>query len=341
MKTLRTLLRYTIAAIATVVILASLLSLVHDVSYWYSKALDFPRLQYLLVALACLPAFVLLNRRWNPAAVALLLGLVATIVIQGRLVLPYLVGPTSVPDVTAAEAEATADGRNTVGILIANVLITNRRADEFLAIVRERDPDMVLTMEVDEWWMERLAPLDAAYPYRMAYPTDNGYGMALHSRFPLRDAETKFFNEPDVPSFHARVELPSGRTFRFHGMHPLAPVPSKKYPDNEGEKEVAFGKLAELIAADPAPRIVAGDYNDVSWSHTARLFEQAGELANVRLGRGLYNSFDAHSPLMRWPLDHFFVSPEFALDELQRLAGFGSDHFPMYARFVLRGEGDR
>ena len=335
MTSLRTLLFYLTVAVATVVVSASLLSLVHDVSYWYSKVLDFPRLQYLIVALASLLLLVplaMLDRRWNPAIVALVLGLAATVVIQGRVVLPYLIGPTPVPDVTAAEA----DGRDAVGILIANVLVTNRRADDFLQLVRERDPDMVLVMEVDDWWMERLAPLDEVYAHRMAYPTDNAYGMALYSRFPLRDTATEFFNEPDVPSFHALVELPSARTFRFHGMHPLAPVPSEKYPDNQGEKEVAFGKLAELIAGDPAPHIVAGDYNDVSWSHTARLFQDAGTLANVRLGRGLYSSFDARSLLMRWPLDHFFVSREFALAELRRLSGFGSDHFPMYARFVLR-----
>ena len=330
MKTLRAISFYLIVAVATVVTLLSLLSLVHDVSYWYTKVLDFPRTQYLIVAVVSLLLFVALNRRWRWPATALLLGLTATIVIQAYDVLPYLIGPKRVPDAEAADPD------NTVSILLANVLITNQESGELLRIIRERDPDMLLLMEVNDRWMEQLAELDEEYPHSMKYPTDNAYGMALYSRFPLGDRQTRFFNQQDVPSFHTVVALPSGRSFLFHGMHPVAPVPSKKYPDNKGEKEVAFGALSQLLAEEELPLIVAGDYNDVSWSHTARLFQDAGNLRNVRLGRGLYNSFDAHSWYMRWPLDHYFVSQEFAVEELARLPDFGSDHFPMYARFVLR-----
>ena len=331
MHTFRKILLYLVIGIGTLVVLLSLASLVHDVSYWYSKVLDFPRAQYLIVAVVCLIAFAALNRRWKFPDFALVSGLAAAILIQSLLIMPYLVGA---PAVTGAEA-ATVEKESTVGILIANVLITNRKADGFLEIINNRDPDMLLAMEVDKWWMEQLAPLDATYSYSMKYPTENAYGMVLYSKFPLTNKQIKFFNEQDVPSFHTRVQLPSGEEFMFHGMHPVAPIPSKKYPDNLGEKEVAFGKLAVMLADESLPAIVAGDYNDVSWSQTARLFEEAGDLRNTRIGRGLYNTFDAQSPLMRWPLDHFFVSPEFSLLALDRLPEFGSDHFPMYARFVL------
>ena len=331
MSLLRNLLYYLVILISALVVLLSLGSLVYDVSYWYSKVLDFPRTQYLIAALVCLPLFALLNRRWKLPAIALALGLASAILIQSLDVLPYLVGPRQVPD---AEAARVSDD-NTVGILLANVLITNRQADEFLQIVRDRDPDILMAMEVDAWWMEQLAPLDATYPYSVKQPNDVAYGLALYSKFPLSGTELKYFNKDDVPSVHTRVQLPSGRTFVFHGMHPVAPVPSKKYPDNKGEKEVAFDKLADLLARDTLPVIVAGDYNDVSWSHTARLFQDRGKLRNVRLGRGLYNTFDATSPFLRWPLDHYFVSAAFSVVELERLPKFGSDHFPMYARFLL------
>ncbi len=331
MNVLRKVLYYFIILVATLVVLASLGSLVYDVSYWYSKVLDFPRTQYLIVALLCLPLFVLLTRRWNLPAIALALGLLSAILIQSLTVLPYLVGAKQVPDAVATQA---TDG-HTVGILLANVLITNKQSGEFLEIVRDRDPDMLLVMEVDAWWMEQLTPLDETYPYTVKQPNDVAYGMALYSRFPLSATELKFFNKDDVPSIHTRVELPSGKAFVFHGMHPVAPVPSKEYPDNKGEKEVAFDKLATMLANESLPILVAGDYNDVSWSHTARLFQDKRSLKNVRLGRGLYNTFDATSAFLRWPLDHFFVSKEFSLLELERLPTFGSDHFPLYARFVL------
>ncbi|AHM62642.1 hypothetical protein D770_21975 [Flammeovirgaceae bacterium 311] len=332
MKVFKQILFYFIIFVSVLVILASLLSLIYDLAYWYSKVVDFPRLQYLIVALICLLIFVLLNKKWGFASVFLAVGLLTAITIHATRILPYIVGDKPVPDV----AQEAISQENSVGILIANVLITNKEAADFLEIVEQTDPDMLLVMEVDQWWVNQLQGLKVEYPYIMEYPLENAYGMALYSRFPLKDTEIKFFNHDDVPSFHAKVILPSGEAFRFHGMHPVAPVPSDKYPDNVGEEEVGLLKVGQLVAAESLPSIVAGDFNDVSWSHTSRLFGDAGSLKNVRLGRGLYNSFNAKSLIMRWPLDHFFVTREFALLELERLRKFNSDHFPMFAKLVLQ-----
>lgn len=91
-------------------------------------------------------------------------------------------------------------------------------------------------------------------------------------------------------------------------MHPVPPVPIKKYPDYVGEKEFALVKVGEMVAANILPDVVVDDCNDVSWSHTARLFKSQANLNNVRLGRGHYNSYIAKSPIRRRPLDHYFVT---------------------------------
>jgi len=53
-------------------------------------------------------------------------------------------------------------------------------------------------------------------------------------------------------------------------------------------------------------------------------------LLDPRIGRGLYSSFHAHYPLVRFPLDHVFHSNHFRLAELKRLPNIGSDHFPIF-----------
>ncbi|MFD0932640.1 endonuclease/exonuclease/phosphatase family protein [Psychroflexus salinarum] len=115
----------------------------------------------------------------------------------------------------------------------------------------------------------------------------------------------------------------------------MAPIPSKIYPDNEDENELELLIIGNLVAENSLPSIVAGDFNDVSWSQTSKVFGESGNLKNIRIGRGLYNSFNATSFFMRWPLDHYFVTEEFALMRLERLSKFGSDHFPLYAKFAL------
>ncbi len=331
METGRQILFYLIIFLSAVLAVISSLSLISDLSSWYSKIMDFPRLQYLVLGIVFLILFVLLNRKWNFPSLFLLLGLISVIIIQGNFIYPYLLGEKSVPDHEGGLMEK----ENTIDIIIANVLLTNRESTAFLKIVEQRDPDILLAMEVDNWWTSELQVLKDRYPYYLEYPLDNAYGMALYSKLPMENKEIKFFKHEDVPSFHAQMLLPSGKSFTFHGVHPVAPVPSNKYPDNVGEEETALLKIGELVAEDPLPTIVAGDFNDVSWSYTSRIFGESGNLKNVRIGRGLYNSFDANSLIMRWPLDHFFVTGEFALVELERLSKFGSDHFPMYARFVL------
>ena len=324
---------YLIIIVSTLVIIGTLLSLLYNISSWYLKVLDFARLQFLVLAVICLIAFAALKKHWHFAAIALAVGLVSAIVIQSVYIIPYtFLGEKTVPPAEAAEAT----DKNSVGILIANVWMKNRKAELFLDIVRDTDPEMVLAMETNQWWVEQLEPLKKDYPYTMIYPLDNTYGMALYSKYPLTESEIKFLHYPDVPSFHTQVQLPSGQVFMFHGVHPVPPVPSEKYPDNIGEKEFALVKVGNMVTENKLPDVVAGDYNDVSWSHTARLFKSQGDLNNVRLGRGLYNTFNAKSLIKRWPLDHYFVTSEFALLELERLPDFNSDHFPMYAKFVMK-----
>jgi endonuclease/exonuclease/phosphatase (EEP) superfamily protein YafD len=322
---------YTILLVGALVILASLLSLVHDLPYWFLQILDFPRLQYLILAIVCLLLFALANKKWNVASVLFTLGLLSSIIIHSTRILPYLVGKKTVPDAS----QSIPLEKNTFSILITNVLITNRNAAGLLQLVKEKKPDMLLAMEVDQWWVNQLLPLKKTYPFIVEYPHKNAYGMALYSKLPLKNRKIQFLKHEHVPSFHATVVLSSNQCFRFHGVHPVAPVPSEEYPDNVGEKEVALKKVSRMVLAEKLPSLVAGDFNDVSWSNTSKLFEKEGKLNNVRIGRGLYNSYDARSIIKRWPLDHFFVTKEFALVELERQPDINSDHFPLYAKFVL------
>ncbi|WP_029036678.1 endonuclease/exonuclease/phosphatase family protein [Salinimicrobium xinjiangense] len=322
---------YFIILISCIVIVASLLSLVYDLPYWYSKVLDFPRLQYWILAAICLLIFGTLTTKWKWPSLLLASGLIAAIAIQSIRIFPYWFGSKTVPDAVENFSE-----ENSVSILLSNVLIDNRESAELLKAVRDSDPDIFLAMEVDQWWVIELETLKENYPFFMEEPNDQAYGMALYSKLPLKEKKVKYLKHKNVPSFHAKVEMLSGKTFMLHAVHPVAPMPSEEYPDNVGEAEVALLKVGDLVASENVPSLVAGDFNDVSWSQTARLFEQSGDLRNVRIGRGLYNSFDATSMVMRWPLDHFFVTKEFFVADLKKLRKVGSDHFPVYAKFVMR-----
>ena len=331
MNTIKKVIYYLIALISVFVIGATLLSLLYNTQLWWLKVLDFPRLQLLLVGALCLLVVAFMTHRWTGGAILLVLGLVASIGIQGYYIYPYTsVASTVVPMVSSKEASVEA----TVRILIANVYMHNRQVGSLLKMIEQTDPDMVLVMETNDWWMTALQPLRRRYAHVQEYPVDNTYGMGLYSRYPWSDMEVKFLQHDSVPSFHAKMQLPDGQSFYFHGVHPVPPVHSK-HPDNAGEKEEELIEVGRMVAQHEQPAVVAGDFNDVAWSNTSRLFQTEGQLNDIRVGRGMYSSFDARSRIMRWPLDHVYVTPEFALADLQRLGDFGSDHFPIYIELVL------
>jgi endonuclease/exonuclease/phosphatase (EEP) superfamily protein YafD len=78
--------------------------------------------------------------------------------------------------------------------------------------------------------------------------------------------------------------------------------------------------------------------NDVDWSQTTRLFQQVSGLLDPRRGRGLYATYHADYPFLRFPLDHLFHSREFRIRRMAVLGHFGSDHFSLLVELSYEPE---
>jgi endonuclease/exonuclease/phosphatase (EEP) superfamily protein YafD len=200
-------------------------------------------------------------------------------------------------------------------------------------LVREVNPDTLLMIETNAWWAEQLRPLEDAYAYVVKQPQDNHYGMILYSRLELVNPEVKFLVSPDIPSIRTQIALPSGQLIWLHGLHPRPPSPSGAEKSTKRDAELLI--VGKAVKQQNEPTIVAGDLNDVAWSYTTTLFQKTSGLLDPRIGRGMYNSYNARCVLTRWPLDHVFHSDHFLLHNLRRLPAFGSDHFPIYIDLQL------
>jgi endonuclease/exonuclease/phosphatase (EEP) superfamily protein YafD len=198
-----------------------------------------------------------------------------------------------------------------------------------LQVVRAADPDLILAIEIDAWWDAQLKPLEATYPYVVSWPQDNKYGMLLLSRLRLIEPQVQFLVQDDIPSIHTWVELPTGTRFCLHGLHPRPPEPIRDQDATPRDAELVL--VGRAVGRDELqPTVVAGDLNDVAWSHTTTLFLRLSRLLDPRIGRGFYNTYHAHYPFFRFALDHVFHSACFTVSALQRLAHLGSDHLPIY-----------
>ncbi len=296
-------------------------------SKWWIRVLDFPRLQLLFLAGISLG----LGYIYGEGLTQLLVLLLSTICLIYHLYWIYPYTPLAKVEVERAPP-LTRDA--TISILTANVLMTNRNAKGLLDIVRRNDPDLLLTLETDAWWEQQLAVLEKDYPYTVKCPLDNLYGMHAYSKLILHDCGVEYLVEDDVPSIHAEVELSDRSRVRAHFVHPYPPVP--EYSTSSGERDAELLVIAKSLQECKEPVIVAGDLNDVAWSETTRLFRKISGLLDPRVGRGMFNTFNANHWFLRWPLDHLFHSKHFRLKNILRLGKFGSDHFALYTELALR-----
>ena len=303
-----------------------------DSAQWYMEVLGFPRLSILAGLLLFGLSSFLLNDKQNMAYLVFVSGLVLSVGLQAWILFSYT--PLAQKKVQSAEtADKLVQGR-VISILLANVLMSNRNSGPLLKMIDDRQPTLVLAMEVNSWWVNKLRALNKKYPYRIVFPTDNTYGMSLYSQLPLIDEKILFLNNDNVPSFHCKVMLANGKTFQLMALHPVAPKPSVR-PDNMGKTENGLINAARTVAGIKMPTMVAGDFNDVGWSENTTRFDNISKLNDVRRGRGLYNTFKAGSFLLKWPLDYVYVSDEFKVVSLERLPAYGSDHYPFFAKLVL------
>ncbi|MGD1842714.1 MAG: endonuclease/exonuclease/phosphatase family protein [Thermonemataceae bacterium] len=302
------------------------LSLVNS-TYWFFRAFDFAKIQLISLQFLFFVGWLIFCSPKKNLDYLLVLLLISSFIWHFERILPY----TSLVSKEAVPGEASEEDRLT--IVIANVWQPNEKKAEFLEIIHEHSPDLILAMETDQQWEEALDTLALLYPYSVKYPLDNLYGMHLYSKRMLIDTKLNFLVEDDIPSIQAKFVLPSGKVVNLFCLHPAPPSPTENETSKERDAELMI--VGKKISNMEGAVVVCGDLNDVAWSYTTNLFKKVSGLLDPRVGRGLYPTFHTSFFFFRVPVDHLFHSNNMHLNEVKRLPYFGSDHFAMYYELAL------
>ncbi|MDX1544036.1 MAG: endonuclease/exonuclease/phosphatase family protein [Christiangramia sp.] len=292
---------------------------------WWIRGFDFPRIQIsFLISVTIIASAVYydFSKSWHLIAIIIL---VLSLVYQFIKIFPY----TYISKKQVLRFKGSDPGA-TISVLVSNVLTPNKRSDKLISLVKERQPDILLTLETDKRWEEELSVFEDEYKYTVKIPQDNLYGMHLYSKLKLEDVKVLNIVQENIPSIHAYVVLRSGKKVKLHCLHPMPPSPTESETSTNRDAELLM--LGRDVDADTQTTLVIGDLNDVAWSRTTKLFLKMSGMMDPRIGRGFFNTFHANYFLLRWPLDHVFHTKDFTLIEIARERNIGSDHFPMYIK---------
>ncbi|HEX8563431.1 MAG TPA: endonuclease/exonuclease/phosphatase family protein [Flavobacterium sp.] len=301
--------------------------------HWIFRIFDYPRLQKFIligVALFLWIGFYRETRLWYEL-------IVIAVLLSSFLYLGYRIVPfTPLGRKMIAKSE-NKSRTGTLNVLVANVYQYNDAFNRLLSLISDRDPDIIFLLETDKKWLDAMQELKADYPHAIEVPLDNTYGLLFYSRLPLSHKTVNYLIDNEIPSIVADIPF-KGETVRIFGVHPAPPVPQEaKYSTDRDAELLMVGQEAKRYKG---PCIVMGDLNDVAWSYTTKLFLKSSGLLDPRRGRGMYSTFHAKYFLLRWPLDHFFVSKHFHLVDMRVERHIGSDHFPISISLVLSDEMD-
>lgn len=222
-------------------------------------------------------------------------------------------------------------------VMVSNVLSENRSYDAFYQLVEQEQPDLLVTLEVNDQWVRELADLERILPYSAIEPREDNFGIALYSKQPLDDLEWVRWGEMPGqigggPSITAQIDW-QGQLIELVATHPLPPI-------NPGYFEARNDHLRSLTQylqglGGGRPRLVLGDLNTTMWSPFYQSLVRKAKLKNSREGFGIQPTWPSEMPLLQIPIDHVLTSREFTVLDSRRRRLVGSDHDVLLADVAL------
>ncbi|MGO3045860.1 MAG: endonuclease/exonuclease/phosphatase family protein [Psychrobacter celer] len=291
---------------------------------WWVRGVEFPRIQIMVLGVVAWVGMLVFWPDWQVGQWLLFVVLSLTLAFQLRMVLPY----TKLWKKEVQQAKSKPAGQaHQLKLMVSNVLTPNDHTQKLIELVKQKQPDILITLESDKKWEKALEQIEPDYPYTVKVPLDNLYGMHLYSKLELIDPEVKYLMIDDIPSIHSQLRLQNGQVIWLYCLHPMPPSPTEA--DKSTTRDAELLMVGKHIKEHDQTAILAGDLNDVAWSKTTRRFQRISGLLDPRIGRHFINTFHVNYPFLRWALDHIFHSACFTVVDIQRLPSIGSDHFPV------------
>ena len=238
--------------------------------------------------------------------------------------------------------------RPTFKLLQVNLRFDNNTPEKLLALIQDEKPDIITLQEASARWRDFFKQHGLTIIGCVADNDRAGAtGFILSDRFLSLSGFSASpvltcYNASSTHGYVAKVKLRPEKTGRFSldiiSAHLSWPWP---FGQNLQMDELQNGTFKNELANDNSARIVAGDFNSVTWSNTVSRME---ELTATRHLSGIgptwlsYRFPNSLRPYLGLPIDQILLSSQFDPVKVTRLPFFGSDHLPVMVEFQFNDD---
>lgn len=216
-------------------------------------------------------------------------------------------------------------------LLQTNLRFDNKNHEKLIALIKAENPDFITYQEGSRQWQQTLKEIEASYPYRVDCPRSYGIigSTGLMSRFPFTHrapSRCPADGAAAIGTFHV-----NGHDVTVISIHLHWPWPYRQH-----EQLDMLRKKLELPAT--TTRLVAGDFNAVTWSYTVKRVEtltQTRHIATIGPTWLTPKVPVALRPYLGLPIDQVLISSDINVFSATRTTSIGSDHLPVKIQFTL------
>lgn len=270
-----------------------------------------------------------------------------------RIVLLICLGVFALRFMPALGAARAADvGAPQISVLSWNVYAGNPHYDRISRLLARKPADVVLLQEAQWQWVEYSQEVQAAYPYRLASPSDVPPGMVFLSVYPIvthgiLDGERDLWDIPRL--LWVKLDLGNGQRITVVGAHPMSAysvgkgcsLPVCYSPDWRDEQISAMrDSYISPMLASGEPLIVAGDFNiterEPAYADLSRGLIDAWRTVGSGLGSTWRPSLLMVQDVGLLRIDYLFSSHNIAPLEMSvDCSSKDSDHCMVVGRFEI------
>ena len=291
------------------------------------------RVQYIVLLAIAIPylAFLEHSRTNRLYLLVAIVALVANIVV---------VTMASVSFGEPSLSSANQTDQTKVSLLQFNVNSSSTNYPAFDRLIEKTKPDIICVEEVSEGWGQHFAKIKNLYPYQAVRARPDNFGIGILSKFKIEHESREPIGGIGLPTMFVDLSLPNdpkleknseNKIIQVIATHPLPPVS----PGATAMRDKQLHELAKRISDSKKITLLAGDFNATPWCYIFQDMVKESGLIDSRLNKGIQPSWPTMLVPLLIPIDHILMSPSIKCTERSVEQHSGSDHFPVFAKFII------